>query len=112
MGYLKQDGILVNCDNVCEIETAIATNALTVKLSWPVNSSTNVLKGTLTFTKQSANSFTKSAAEYGAIFAEAIGKMGNAAGINAIPVVEEKVTSSGALVGAITPTYAAAFAAP
>ena len=113
MGYLKQNAILVNCDNVCEIETAIATNNLTVVLSYPLsNGSTNVLKGTLTFTKQSANSFTKTAAEYGAIFAEAIGKMGNAAGINAIPVVEEKVTSSGALVGAIAPSYAAAFAAP
>jgi hypothetical protein len=113
MGYLKQDAILVNCDNVCEIETGISSNDLTVKLSWPVNSSTNVLKGTLTFTKGGSNSFTKSAAQYGAIFADAIALGGGiVSGSIAIPVVEEEVTATGAAVGAIAPSFAVAFAAP
>jgi hypothetical protein len=113
MGYLKQDAILVNCDNVCEIETAISSNDLTVKLSWPVNSSTNVLKGTLTFTKGGSNSFMKSAAEYGAIFADAIALGGGAvSGSIAIPVVEQEVTATGVVVGAIAPAFAVAFAAP
>ena len=111
MGYLKQDAILVNCDNVCEIEVAIATDDLTVVLSYPLSDgSTSVLKGTLTFQKQGANSFTKTAAEYGAIFAQAIGEMGNAFGINSIPVVEEE--TSGGVVSSIAPSYAAAFATP
>ena len=114
MGYLKEGGILVNCDNVCEIVTDITGNDLTVVLSWPLaNGGANVLKGTLTWSKGAANSFTKTEAEYQAIFADAVAIGGGAvSGGIALPTVEQEVTATGAYVGIITPGYGAAFAAP
>ena len=113
MGYLQEGGILIPCDSVLEVTAGIAANDLTIVITQPVVDSTNnVVKGTLTFTKGGANSFTKTEAAYAEEFASAIADAGGvSAGSIELPTVDEEVTATGAFVGSITPTYAVAFAA-
>ena len=113
MGYLQEGGILIPCDSVLEVTAGIAANDLTIVITQSVvDNAANVVKGTLTFTKGAANSFTKTAAAYAEEFASAIAEAGGiSAGSIDLPTVGEEVTATGVFVGLITPTYGVAFAA-
>ena len=111
MGHIKLAvDQLVSCDAVNQVTAAISSNDLTIDVVYNIVGQTAAgtfacVKSNIVYTKGGSNSFTKTAAEYKKMFVEAISKMSEASGpALAGPIVEQKVTASGALVGAITPT--------
>jgi hypothetical protein len=107
MGFIKLPvNKLISCDSVMAVGAAISSNTLTVDVVYtPLASGDELLKNKIVYTKGGSNSFTKTEAEYVAMFVEAVEKMSGATGSSvAGPIVEQKVTSSGALVGEITPS--------
>ncbi len=111
MGYVKLPvDQLINCDGINQITTDITSNDLTIDVVYNIVGQTAAgtfacVKSNIVYTKGGSNSFTKTAAEYLSDFVDAIEKMSGATGPSvAGPIVEEKVTATGVLVGAITPT--------
>ena len=110
MGYVKLPvDQLINCDAINQITAAISSNTLTIDVVYNLVGQTGAgtfacVKSNIVYTKGASNSFTKTEAEYLSDFVDACEKMSGASGSSvAGPIVEQKVTSSGALVGAITP---------
>ena len=110
MGYLKLAADqLVNCDAINQVTATISSNTLTIDVIYNIIGQTGsgtfaCVKTNIVYTKGASNSFTKLEAEYLTDFVEALEKMSGATGSSvAGPVVEQKVTATGVLVGAITP---------
>ena len=111
MGHIKLAvDQLVSCDAINQITVDITSNDLTIDVVYNIVGQTGAgtfacVKSNIVYTKGGSNSFTKTAAEYLSDFVDACEKMSGASGSSiAGPIVEQKVTASGALVGAITPT--------
>jgi hypothetical protein len=111
MGHIKLPvDQLISCDAINQITAAISSNTLTIDVVYNIVGQTAAgdfacVKSNIVYTKGASNSFVKSEAEYLSEFVDACSKMSGASGSSvAGPIVEQKVTASGALVGAITPT--------
>ena len=106
MGLVKlTTNNVVQAEGILQLTAVISSNTLTVDVIYALDMGSNKLaKANIVYTKGASNSFTKTQAEYLDLFA---GVFGNAAGTSgpAIvgPVVEQKVTATGVLVGSIAP---------
>jgi hypothetical protein len=109
MGYLKTNANnLVSCDNVVEVGATIGSTNLTVNIVYGnFNQGGKLMRTELVYTSGSNNEMELTAAEYQKIFADAVASMSGASGSAvALPTVNNKVTATGAIVGALTPAYA------
>ena len=111
MGHIKLAvDQLVSCDAINQITADISGDNLTIDVVYNIVGQTGAgtfacVKSNIVYGKNSANSFTKTEAEYLSDFVSAFEKMSGASGPSVPgPIVEEKVTASGALVGGISPT--------
>jgi hypothetical protein len=109
MGFLKTNANnLVSCDNVVEVGATIGSTNLTVNIVYGnFNQGGKLMRTELVYTSGSNNEMELTAAEYQKIFADAVASMSGASGSAvALPTVNNKVTATGAIVGALTPAYA------
>tara|TARA_R100000657_G_C4667998_1_gene112108 strand:+ start:363 stop:722 length:360 start_codon:yes stop_codon:yes gene_type:complete len=110
MGFLKTNANnLVSCDNVVEVGATIGSTNLTVNIVYGTfaQGSDKLMRTELVYTSGASNEMELTAAEYQKIFADAVTSMSGATGSAvALPIVNNKVTATGAVVGALTPAYA------
>ena len=109
MGFLKTNANnLVSCDNVVEVGATIGSTNLTVNIVYGnFNQGGKLMRTELVYTSGSNNEMELTAAEYQKIFADAVASMSGATGSAvALPTVNNKVSATGAIVGALTPAYA------
>ena len=110
MGFLKTNANnLVSCDNVVEVGATIGSTNLTVNIVYGTfdSQSAKLMRTELVYTSGSNNEMELTAAEYQKIFADAVASMSGATGSAvALPTVSNKVSATGAIVGALTPAYA------
>ena len=109
MGFLKTNtNNLVSCDNVVEVGATIGSTNLTVNIVYGnFNQGGKLMRTELVYTSGSNNEMELTAAEYQKIFADAVASMSGATGSAvALPTVNNKVSATGAIVGALTPAYA------
>jgi hypothetical protein len=109
MGFLKTNANnLVSCDNVVEVGATIGSTNLTVNIVYGnFNQGGKLMRTELVYTSGSNNEMELTAAEYQKIFADAVASMSGASGSAvALPTVNNKVSATGAIVGALTPAYA------
>jgi len=113
MGFLKTSGntaggSLISCENVLDVAATIATTNLTVKILYnqPIGSADKVIMAELVYTSGGSNEMELTAAEYQTIFQDAVVSMSgvSCSAVN-LPIVNNKVTATGAVIGAVTPTY-------
>ena len=106
MGLVKlTTNKVVQADSILQLTAAISSNTLTIDVIYALDMGSNKLaKANVVYTKGASNSFTKTEAEYLEAFASAFGNaMGTSGPALVGPIVEQKVTSTGILVGTITP---------
>ena len=106
MGLVKLDvNQVVQSDDILQLTAVISSNTLTVDVIYALDMGSNKLaKANIVYTKGGSNSFTKTQAEYLDLFASVFGNAAGTSGPAIVgPVVEEKVTATGILVGSITP---------
>ena len=109
MGFLKTNANnLVSCDNVVEVGATIGSTNLTVNIVYGnFNQGGKLMRTELVYTSGSSNEMELTATEYQKIFADAVASMSGATGSAvALPTVNNKVSATGAIVGALTPAYA------
>jgi len=106
MGLLKitQDQVIM-AEGVLQLTAAISSNTLTIDVIYALEMGSNKLaKANIVYTKGASNSFVLTEAQYLAEFAEAFSlAMGTSGPALVGPIVEQKVTATGKLVGTITP---------
>ena len=106
MGLVKlTTNKVVQADGILQLTAAISSNTLTIDISYALDMGSNKLaKANVVYTKGASNSFTKTEAEYLDAFVNAFGSaMGTSGPALVGPIVEQKVTATGVLVGTITP---------
>ena len=96
---------VVPSEGIRLLTAVIASNTLTIDVMYALEmGSSTLVKSNVVYTKGASNSFTKTEAEYLELFASAFGNAMGTSGPSIVgPVVEQKVTSTGVLVGSITP---------
>lgn len=106
MGLVKLDvNQVAQADGILQLTAVVSSNTLTVDVIYALDMGSNKLaKANIVYTKGGSNSFTKSQAEYLDLFASSFGNaMGTSGPALVGPIVEQKVTATGVLVGTITP---------
>jgi hypothetical protein len=106
MGLLKiTQNQVVMAEGVLQLTATISANTLTIDVVYALVMKDDVLaKANIVYTKGGSNSFVLTEAQYLAEFAEAFSlAMGTSGPALVGPIVEQKVTSTGMLVGTITP---------
>ena len=106
MGLVKLDvNKVVQAEGILQLTAVISSNTLTIDVIYALEMGSNKLaKANIVYTKGGSNSFTKTEAEYLEAFASVFGNAMGTSGPSIVgPVVEQKVTSTGVLVGSITP---------
>ena len=106
MGLVKlTTNKVVQAEGILQLTAVISSNTLTIDVLYALDmGSSKLAKANVVYTKGGSNSFTKTEAEYLEEFASAFGlAMGTSGPALVGPVVEQKVTSTGELVGTITP---------
>ena len=107
MGFLKSSASeLVSCDEVFKVVATIGSTNLTVQITYKTLMSSNKLLETkLVYTSGSSNEMELIAGEYQKIFADAVASISEASGSAvSLPTVNNKVSATGAIVGAVDPT--------
>ena len=106
MGLLKitQDQVIM-AEGILQLTADITSNALTIDVIYALDmGSSKLAKANIVYTKGASNSFVLTEAQYLAEFAEAFSlAMGTSGPALVGPIVEQKVTATGYLVGTITP---------
>ncbi len=106
MGLVKLDvNQVAQADGILQLTAVVSSNTLTVDVIYALDMGSNKLaKANIVYTKGGSNSFTKSQAEYLDLFASSFGNaMGTSGPALVGPIVEQKVTATGVLVGSISP---------
>jgi len=106
MGFLKSDAnLLVGCDDVYKVVAAISNTNLIVQVTYKTSMGSNkLLEAKLTYTSGASNEMELTAGEYQKIFSDAVASMSGASGSAvSLPTVNNKVTATGAIVGAVSP---------
>jgi hypothetical protein len=106
MGLVKlTTNNVVQAEGILQLTAAISSNTLTIDVLYALDMGASKLaKANIVYTKGASNSFTKTEAEYLELFASSFGNaMGTSGPALVGPVVEQKVTATGVLVGTITP---------
>ncbi len=106
MGLVKlTTNKVVQADGILQLTAVISSNTLTIDVLYALDMGSNKLaKANIVYTKGGSNSFTKTEAEYLDAFVNAFGSaMGTSGPALVGPIVEQKVTATGVLVGTITP---------
>ena len=110
MGFLKSSASeLISCDNVFKVVASIAGSNLTVQITYKnlmtASPSVKLAETKLVYTSGNNNEMELTAGEYQKIFADAVASMSEASGSAvSLPTVNNKVTATGAIVGAVAPT--------
>ena len=106
MGLLKitQDQVIM-AEGILQLTADITSNALTIDVIYALDmGSSKLAKANIVYTKGASNSFVLTEAQYLAEFAEAFSlAMGTSGPALVGPIVEQKVTATGKLVGTLTP---------
>tara|TARA_R110000822_G_scaffold118366_1_gene251088 strand:- start:135 stop:488 length:354 start_codon:yes stop_codon:yes gene_type:complete len=106
MGLLKiTQNQVVMAEGILQLTATISANTLTIDVVYALVMKDDYLaKANIVYTKGGSNSFVLTEAQYLAEFAEAFSlAMGTSGPALVGPIVEQKVTSTGMLVGTITP---------
>ena len=106
MGLVKlTTNKVVQAEGILQLTAVISSNTLTIDVIYALDmGSSKLAKANVVYTKGGSNSFTLTEAEYLEAFASAFGNAMGTSGPSIVgPVVEQKVTSTGVLVGSITP---------
>ncbi len=106
MGLVKlTTNKVVQAEGILQLTAAISSNTLTIDVIYALDMGSNKLaKANVVYTKGASNSFTLTEAEYLDAFVNAFGSaMGTSGPALVGPIVEQKVTATGVLVGTITP---------
>jgi hypothetical protein len=114
MGFLKSSANqMISCDNVVSVVADIDSTNLSIFVSYATSlgadaatpTQWNILQATITYTSGASNEMELTEAEYQKIFADAIASMSGASGpAVSLPIVNNKVTATGAVIGAVTPS--------
>ena len=114
MGFLKSSANeMVSCDNVVSVATDDENDNLIVWVTYATslgadvttNNELYVLRASITYLSGTNNEMELTLAEYQKIFADAIASMSGASGpAVSLPIVNNKVTATGEVIGAVTPS--------
>ena len=114
MGFLKSSANeMVSCDNVVSVAADIAGTDLNVYVRYTTALGADaatatelyILQATIAYTSGASNEMELTQAEYQKIFADAVASMSGASGpAVSLPIVNNKVTATGAVIGAVTPS--------
>ena len=115
MGFLKSNANeMVSCDNVVSVATDIDSTNLAVFIRYATSLGTDsntpvqetfILAVTISYASGVGNEMELTVEEYQKIFANAVASMSGASGpAVSLPVVNNKVTATGAVIGPITPS--------
>jgi hypothetical protein len=106
MGLLKitQDQVIM-AEGILQLTATISSNTLTIDVIYALDmGSSKLAKANIVYTKGASNSFVLTEAQYLAEFAKAFSlAMGTSGPALVGPIVEQKVTATGMLVGTIAP---------
>ena len=110
MGFLKSSASeLIGCDDVFKVVASIGSTNLTVKITYrnllTASPDVKLAETKLVYTSGGSNEMELTAGEYQKIFADAVASMSGASGSAvSLPTVNNKVSATGAIVGAVAPT--------
>ena len=106
MGLVKlTTNKVVQAEGILQLTAVISSNTLTIDVLYALDmGSSKLAKANIVYTQGASNSFTKTEAEYLELFASSFGNaMGTSGPALVGPIVEQKVTATGVLVGSIAP---------